>query len=193
MKRIAIYARVSTTNHGQTTETQLLPLRQYAAARGLDIVEEYCDTGISGTKDKRPALDRLMKDAHARKFDAVAVFRFDRFGRSTSHLLRSLETFQSLGIDFVSMSESIDTSTPTGKLMFSLLSAFAEFERGIIVERINAGLDRCRRKGIKLGRKEVIVSKTKVAEYRSKGRSYAWIADILGVSVGKVHAIAKSA
>jgi hypothetical protein len=106
------------------------------------------------------------KDAHARtKFDTVVVFKFDRFGRSTSHLIRSLETFRALGVDFISISESVDTSTPMGKMMFTLLSAFAEFERATITERINAGLDRCRRKGIKLGRKEVIVSKDRVAEY----------------------------
>jgi DNA invertase Pin-like site-specific DNA recombinase len=189
--RVGLYARVSTTGHGQTVETQLLQLRQYAAARGLEIVEEYTDTGISGRKDRRPALDRLMKDAHSRRFDAVLVFRFDRFGRSTSHLIRSLETFQSLGIDFISVSEAVDTSTPTGKLMFSMLSAFSEFERAIIVERIHSGLHRARKQGKKLGRREVIVSKDRVAQYRTEGRSYAWIADTLGVSVGKVHAIAQ--
>src|SRR5262245_55131278 len=119
MKRAALYARVS-TKHGQTVETQLLPLRQYCQARGLEIVEEYCDSGISGSKDRRPALDRLMKDAKARKFDAVLVFRFDRFGRSVSHLIKALEEFHALGVDFVSLNEAVDTSTPAGKLMFAL-------------------------------------------------------------------------
>src|SRR5215475_9197320 len=105
--RIALYVRVSTKNHGQDTDTQLLPLRQYAAARGLRIVQEYVDNGFSGLKDLRPQLDRLMKDAHRRAFDAVLVFKLDRFGRSTSHLIRSLETFQSLGIGFISLTESL--------------------------------------------------------------------------------------
>src|SRR5262249_34594263 len=109
--RIAVYARVSTKNHGQDTDTQLLPLRQYAAARGLDIAQEYVDNGFSGSKDRRPQLDRLMKDAHQRRFDAVLVFKLDRFGRSTSHLIRSLETFQSLGVGFISLTECLDSTT----------------------------------------------------------------------------------
>ena len=109
--RLAIYARVSTKKHGQDTDTQLLPLRQYAAGQGLEVVQEYVDNGFSGSKDRRPQLDRLMKDAHRRTFDAVLVFKLDRFGRSTSHLIRSLETFQSLGIGFISLTECLDSTT----------------------------------------------------------------------------------
>ena len=170
-------------------DTQLLPLRQYAAARGLEIVQVYVDNGFSGSKDRRPQLDRLMKDAHRRAFDAVLVFKLDRFGRSTSHLIRSLETFQSLGIGFISLTECLDSTTAQGKLMFTMLSAFAEFERTMIVERINYGLDRARKQGKKLGRRELIVSKDRVAQYREEGKSIRWIAETLGVSVGKVHAI----
>jgi len=188
--KLAIYARVSTKNHGQDTDTQLLPLRQYAAARGLEIVQEYVDNGFIGSKDRRPQLDRLMRDAHRRAFDAVLVFKLDRFGRSTSHLIRSLETFQSLGIGFISLTECLDSTTAQGKLMFTMLSAFAEFERSMIVERINYGLDRARKQGKKLGWREVIVSKDRIAAYRQEGRSYRWIADTLGVSVGKAHSIA---
>src|SRR5215471_15909394 len=108
----ALYMRVSTRGHGQTTDTQAVALREYAQRRGLEIAAEYRDEGISGSKDSRPALDRLMKDARARKFDLIIVARFDRFARSVSHLLRALEEFDHLGINFVSLSESIDTSTP---------------------------------------------------------------------------------
>jgi len=191
--KVGIYARVSTKNHGQDTDTQLLPLRQYAAARGLEIAQEYVDNGFSGAKDRRPQLDRLMKDAHRRAFDAVLVFKLDRFGRSTSHLIRSLETFQSLGIGFISLTESLDSTTAQGRLMFTMLSAFAEFERSMIVERINYGLSRARKQGKKLGRRERVVSKDRIAAYREKGKSIRWIADTLGVSVGKVHAIVAAA
>ena len=117
----AVYMRVSTKGlHGQTTDTQALALLDYAQRRGFEIFQEYKDEGISGSKDSRPALDRLMKDARARKFDVVIVARFDRFARSVSHLLRALEEFSHVGIDFVSLSESIDTSTPMGKMMFTV-------------------------------------------------------------------------
>src|SRR5215471_7473872 len=144
MKRAALYMRVSTKGHGQTTETQALALCDYAAHRGFEIVEEYRDEGISGSKDSRPALDRLMKDARARKFDVVIVARFDRFARSVSHLLRALEEFSHLGIDFVSLSESIDTSTPMGKMIFTVLGAVAELERNLIRERVQMGISRAR-------------------------------------------------
>ena len=113
-------------------------LPEYCARRGWEVAETYLDT-ISGGKDRRPALDRLMTDARRRKFDAVVVWRFDRFARSTSHLLRALEDFSVLGIDFVSITESIDTSTPTGKMVFTVLGAVAELERSIIRERVIAG------------------------------------------------------
>src|SRR3989304_6095729 len=152
MKRAALYMRVSTKNHGQTTETQALALRDYATHRGLTIVEEYRDEGVSGSKDSRPALDRLMKDARARKFDVVIVARFDRFARSVSHLLRALEEFGHLGVDFISLSEAVDTSTPMGKMIFTVLGAVAELERNLIRERVVMGLDRAKRQGIRLGR-----------------------------------------
>jgi DNA invertase Pin-like site-specific DNA recombinase len=137
----ALYMRVSTKGHGQTTDTQAVALREYAARRRFDIVAEYRDEGISGSKDSRPALDRLMKDAKARKFDIVVVARFDRFARSVSHLLRALEEFGNLGIDFVSPSESIDTSTPMGKMIFTVLAAVAELERNLIKERVHMGIN----------------------------------------------------
>src|SRR5690348_17434043 len=111
---------------------QLRELREYCQRRGWTATVEYVDVGISGTKEKRPQLDRLLSDAHRRNFDAVVVWRFDRFARSVSHLLRALETFRSLGIEFVSLSEQVDTSTPAGKLVFTVLGAVAELERSLI-------------------------------------------------------------
>ena len=121
--RIAIYARVSTANNGQDPTVQTRELREYAERRGWRIFAEYVDIGISGTKEKRPELDRLMADAHHRRFDAVVVWKFDRFARSVSHLLRALETFRAQGIEFVSFSEQLDTSTPAGKMVFTVLGS----------------------------------------------------------------------
>jgi DNA invertase Pin-like site-specific DNA recombinase len=150
--RVALYARVSTKNNGQDPRTQVLALREYARARGLEVSDEYVDVGISGAKDSRPELDRLMKDARRRRFDAVLVARFDRFARSTRHLVMALEEFSALGIDFVSLSESIDTSTPMGKMVFTVISAVAELERSLIRERVCMGLKRARHDGRVLGR-----------------------------------------
>ena len=137
--KTALYARVS-TNNGQDPEMQLRELREYCQRRNWEITKEYIDVGISGAKEKRPELDGLIADAHRRHVDAVVVWRFDRFARSVSHLLRALETFRSLGIEFVSLSEQVDTSTPTGKMIFTVLGAVAELERSLIVERVKAGL-----------------------------------------------------
>src|SRR5215469_10327315 len=141
----ALYMRVSTKGHGQTTDTQALALREYAERRGFAIVGEYADEGISGARDRRPQLDRLMADARKRRFDAVLVARFDRFARSTKHLVLALEEFSSLGIDFISLNESIDTSSPMGRMVFTVIAAVAELERSIIRERVQAGVDLARR------------------------------------------------
>src|SRR5271165_4247822 len=137
---------------------------------------EYVDEGISGTKDKRPALDGLMSDAHKRKFDVVVCWRFDRFARSVSHLLRALENFNALGIAFVSLSENVDTTTPTGKMIFTVLGAVAELERSLIAERVRAGLRNARAKGKRLGRPPVIVDAAKIARLRAQGVSWRKIA-----------------
>src|SRR5205809_146222 len=157
LSRVAIYGRVSTTNHGQDVALQTRELEQFAQVRGWRLIDSYLDIGISGTRDKRPELDRLMADAHKRRFDVVVVWRFDRFARSVSHLLRALETFQSLGVEFVSLSEQMDTSTPTGKMVFTVLGAVAELERSLIVERVKAGLRNARAKGKRLGRPKRVV------------------------------------
>ena len=186
--KAAIYARVSTTNHGQDVTLQTRELQQFAAARGWEIAGEYVDAGVSGTKDSRPELNRLVADAHKRRFDVVCVWRFDRFARSVSHLLRALETFKALGIDFVSFSEQMDTSTPAGKMVFTVLGAVAELERSLIVERVRAGLRNARAKGKTLGRPRVAVDASRIAMLRASGQPWRAIAKTLGVSVGTVHA-----
>src|ERR1700693_1507412 len=155
--KVAIYARVSSIN-GQDPEMQLRELREYCERRKWKVFREYVDIGVSGAKEKRLELDKLHSDAHQRKFDAVIVWKFDRFARSVSHLLRALETFRAQGIEFVSLSEQVDTSTPTGKMVFTVLGAVAELERSLIVERVRAGLRNARAKGRKLGRPRKISS-----------------------------------
>jgi DNA invertase Pin-like site-specific DNA recombinase len=188
--RTALYARISTNNHGQDSELQLRELREHFQRRGWEIIDEYIDNGISGSKDSRPQLNRLMADAHKRRFDAVAVWKFDRFARSTSHLLRALETFQSLGIEFISLTEGVDTSTPVGKMVFTILGAVAEMERQLIRERIRAGLRNAKAKGRRLGRPKTAVNLTQIGALRRQGMSYKAIATTLGISVGTAHAAA---
>src|SRR6266852_1893670 len=185
--RVAIYARVSTTNHGQDVTLQTRELEQFAQARGWHVVGSYVDAGVSGAKHSRPELNRLMADAHKRRFDIVCVWRFDRFARSVSHLLRALETFKALGIDFVSFSEQMDTSTPAGKMVFTVLGAVAELERSLIVERVRAGLRNARAKGKRLGRPRVAVDAARIARLHAQGRSIREIADELGYSRSLVH------
>jgi len=194
--RVAIYARVSTTNHGQDVGLQTRELRHFAEARGWTVASEYIDAGVSGAKDSRPELNRLMADAHKRRFDIVCVWRFDRFARSVSHLLRALETFKALGIDFVSYSEQMDTSTPAGKMVFTVLGAVAELERSLIAERVRAGLRNARAKGKKLGRPRAAVDAAKIVALRSQGLSWAKIGEVLGLGEGTIrraaHASAKN-
>src|SRR5467141_2920989 len=147
--RVSMYSRVSTD--GQNTDGQESEMREYAKNRGWEVARIYRDK-MSGAKCSRPALDELMVDANKRKMDIVQVWRFDRFARSVSHLLQALETFRTVGIEFVSISEQVDTSTPTGKMVFTVLGAVAELERSLIVERVRMGLQSARKKGKRLGR-----------------------------------------
>jgi len=186
--RAAIYARVSTSNHGQDVTMQTRELREYCERRGWQMAGEYVDEGISGAKDRRPQLDRLMSDAHKRRFDVVVVWKFDRFARSVSHLLRALETFKALGIEFVSYSEQMDTSTPTGKMIFTVLGAVAELERSLIAERVRAGLRNAKAKGRTLGRPRVSVDRQEIESLRAAGSSWKAIANRLDVGVGTVYA-----
>jgi DNA invertase Pin-like site-specific DNA recombinase len=184
--RVAIYARVSTANNGQDPAMQTRELREYCERRGWNVAGEYVDVGISGTKEKRPELDRMMTDGHRRRFDAVIVWKFDRFARSVSHLLRALETFQALGIHFVSLSESLDTSTPAGKMVFTVLGAVAELERSLIVERVKAGLRNAKAKGKRLGRPKISIDSSRIVKLRSAGRSWSEISQETGWTKGTV-------
>jgi DNA invertase Pin-like site-specific DNA recombinase len=163
---------------------QTRELREYCERRGWTVAGEYVDIGISGTKEKHPELDRLMNDAHRRRFDAVVVWKFDRFARSVSHLLRALETFKAQGIEFVSFSEQMDTSTPAGKMVFTVLGAVAELERSLIVERVKSGLRNAVAKGKRLGRPRVAVNAAQIAERRKAGRSWSEICAELRVTKG---------
>jgi len=182
ISQAAIYARVSTSNNGQSPEMQLRELREFCERRGWSVSEEYVDVGISGSKEDRAELNRLMADAHRRRFDAVVVWKFDRFARSVSHLLRALETFKALGIDFVSLSEQVDTSTPTGKMVFTVLGAVAELERSLIAERVRAGIRNARAKGKTLGRPRVAVDGARIAVLRSQGHSWGTIRRETGIA-----------
>jgi len=189
--RIAVYARVSTSGGHQDPEMQLRELREYAAHRGWKITETYTDTGVSGSKDSRPALNRLMADACQRRFDAVLVWKLDRFGRSLRHLVNALAELEALGVAFVSVKDNLDLSTPSGRLMFQIIGAMAEFERALIQERVRAGLRNARAKGKRLGRPRADVSETKIASLRSSGASLRAIAKELRVGVGTVHRLSQ--
>jgi DNA invertase Pin-like site-specific DNA recombinase len=189
-KRVAIYARVSTND--QTTENQLPDLRRYAHERGWIVSGEYVDQGISGAKQGRPALDRMMLHGRKRQFDVVLVWRFDRFARSTSHLLNSLDEFRQLGVDFCSLNEAIDTSTPMGKMIFTVCAAVAELERGIIIERVHAGIRRARNEGKQLGRPKTTVQPDEVFRLRGEGLSLRLIAKRLGTAKSTVADILKA-
>jgi len=148
--RVALYARVSTQE--QDPEVQLAALRHHVAQRGWELSEEFVDQGVSGARERRPALDRLMKAAWTGQFQIVLVWRFDRFARSVKHLVAALETFRSLHVGFVSLQEQLDTSTPIGQAMFTIICAMAQLERDIIRERVKAGLEHARARGVRLGR-----------------------------------------
>ena len=190
-KRAAIYARVSTSD--QSAQMQLDVLREYAQRRGLKIVDEYVDHGISGAKQSRPELDRLMDHAKKLKFDIVLVYRFDRFARSVKHLVVALEEFSSLGIEFLSYSENLDTSTPMGKAMFSIIGALSELERNIIVERSKEGQRRARARGKHVGRPRKDVDSDMVVFLRDKGMSLRAIGEKVGVSTTIVSRVLREA
>ena len=184
--RIGIYARVSTKD--QSCELQVRDLRAYCAARGFDLVREYVDVGQSGAKDSRPELNILMDDARKRQFDAIVVWRFDRFARSTKHLLSALEEFRSLGIQFISYQENIDTSSALGQALFTIVSAVAQLERDLIRERVSAGIRNARANGKKLGRPKSMVDRERIMELKAQGLSLRQIAANLGVGYGTIRA-----
>jgi DNA invertase Pin-like site-specific DNA recombinase len=185
--RAGIYTRVST--EGQSVDMQLSDLRSFVKQRGIEVYREYCDIGISGSKDSRPQLDALMDDARKKKIGMVVVWKFDRFARSTRHLINALHEFNHLGVHFISYMENIDTSSPAGKVLFTMISAMAEFERDLIRERVKAGLNNARNKGIRLGRPSIITEEMRedLICLREKGKSIRKIAKKLNVSPALVH------
>ncbi|MDE3040761.1 MAG: recombinase family protein [Nitrospirota bacterium] len=190
--KVSIYCRVSTID--QSVEMQRSDLSRYCEQRGFEIVQEYTDEGVSGTKDRRPALDALMGDARKRLFDGVVCWRFDRFARSTKHLISVLDEFRHLGIEFISYQENIDTASPLGKAMFTIVAAIAELERNIIVERIRGGIRRAREQGKRLGRRPLtdpILLRT-VLQMKAQGRSIRAIAEAVKVSKSFVHKTCKN-
>jgi len=186
--RAAIYARVSTLT-GQSPQMQLDVLREYAVRRELEVVAEFVDHGVSGARDHRPELDRLMSGARQRAFDVVLVYRFDRFARGVRHLVGALDEFEALGIKFVSYSESLDTSTPMGRAMFSIIGALAELERNIVLERSIEGQRRARARGTHVGRPRRAVDEARVIELLDGGASVRAVARALGVSRGVVERV----
>jgi len=182
--RVGIYARVSTKD--QSCELQLRDLRTYCTARGLAVAREYVDVGQSGAKDSRPELNALMADARKRKIDLIIVWRFDRFARSTKHLLLSLEEFRSLGVQFISYNENIDTSSPLGQALFTIISAVAQLERDLIRERVTAGIRNARACGGRHGRPKSRINRRQILELKAVGLSIRQIAARLGVGYGTV-------
>jgi DNA invertase Pin-like site-specific DNA recombinase len=180
--RAAIYARVSTLD--QTTENQLVELRRYVEVRGW-AATEYVDEGVSGAKDRRPALDALVLDARRRRFDVVVCWRLDRLGRNLKHLITLLEDFEALGVAFVSLAEGIDATTPAGRLQMHILGAIAEFERARIAERVRLGLARVKAQGRRLGRPKIEVTEEQLAAVA--GLSVRQAAKRLGISPSTVY------
>ena len=183
--RCAIYARVSTSD--QSTSMQLRDLQRLAEGRSFEVVKEYCDEGVSGSRNSRPALDRMLADAKAGKFEVILIWRLDRLGRSLGNLIKLLEDFKSWNVALISFSESLDFTTSMGKLFYQLLGAFSEFERETIRERTRSGLRNARARGVKLGRKVVPVDIAEVRRLRAVGTPYKAISQTLRVSVGSIY------
>lgn len=182
-KRAALYLRVST--EVQSIDSQLQDLRRYAAQRDLRIVAEFEDCGVSGKRESRPQLNALFTAAKKRQIDVVLVWSFSRFSRTLKQLVLALEEFEALGVDFVSYSEAIDTSTPAGRVLFAVIAAFAQFEREIIRERVLAGLRAARLRGKRLGRPKQRNDET-IRQLRAKGNSIRSIARQVGFSTTAV-------
>jgi len=191
MKRVALCMRVSTVD--QHPETQAIELRQFARQRGFEIVQEYTDHGISGTKVRRPALDQLLKDAHRRKFDAVLVWSCDRLARSTKHFLQVLDELSELGVQFLSQREAIDTEGPLGRAMIVIISAIAELERSLIVERVRAGMRRAKLEGRRIGRAPLEVDRAALVRDRVGGMSLTNTARKYAVSRASVVRLVREA
>jgi DNA invertase Pin-like site-specific DNA recombinase len=184
VKRAALYLRVSTLD--PHPETQAIELRQFARQRGYEIVHEFVDHGVSGTKVRRPALDQLLKDANRHKFDAVLVWSCDRLARSTRHFLQVLDELNELGIQFHSQREAIDTAGPLGRAIVIIISAIAELEKSLIVERVRAGMRRAKLEGRRIGRTPLDVDHTALVKDRLSGMSLTIVAKKHGLSRASV-------
>jgi DNA invertase Pin-like site-specific DNA recombinase len=191
--RVALHARVSTADKGQDPELQLSELREYAERRGLVVYAEFVDHGVSGSRESRPELDRMMGDAQNRRFDVLAVWKIDRLGRSLKHLVVTLAELDSLGVSFVSLKDNLDMSTPSGRLMFQIIGAMGEFEKSLIQERVRAGLRHARSKGKRLGRPKKSVDSVKILALRSAGHSWRKVAEEMEAGIGTCYRAAKSA
>ena len=183
-KRVAIYVRVSTKD--QSVDMQFNDLERYSRERGLNVFKVYEDSGVSGTKETRPALNELMDHAKKKRFDMVLVWRFDRFARSTKHLVTALHEFRHIGIDFISFQENIDTSSPLGEAIFTIISAMSTLERDIIAERVKGGLRKAKAKGRLLGRPKSKIDISKLIEYRKQKMSIRRIAVEMSLSKGTI-------
>lgn len=179
MKKLALYARVSTDD--QKADLQIDALRQYAQVRGIEIAGEYIDH-ISGSKESRPALNQMLAEARRGKISAIAVWKIDRLGRSVAHLLTVLTELQALGVAFVSLQEAIDTATPAGKMVFTFLGAVAEFERAIIRERVKAGMQAAKKRGVHCGRPRADIDLDRARQLRAEGKSMRQVASFFGIS-----------
>ena len=189
MKRVIIYARVSTKE--QNVDMQLSDLKSYAELRKLRVVEVYIDYA-SGAKSDRVNYQKLFNDVRKRKTDVVLVWKFDRFARSTKELINALEEFNSLGVDFISYKENVDTSTPAGKILFTMISAFAEFERSIIRERVIAGMEKAKARGARIGRPKIPpFTKQKVIMLQERGLTYKEIIKQVKISKSTYYEIIK--
>ena len=189
--KVAIYARVSTLD--QHSGMQSDDLQEFCKRREFQLVDSYIDEGVSGSKDSRPELNRLMDDARKRRFDAVVVWKLDRFGRSIKHLVNAIAELEAVGVAFISFKESLDLSTPAGKLMFHVIAAMAEFERDLIRERTRAGVAFARSKGKRIGRPRLAVQSTDVHRLRAAGHSLRSIGRSLGISEGSVRRFVSTA
>lgn len=190
--RCVTYSRVSTSHHEQKPEVQVESLRQYCDARGWDIIEELVDHGYSGGTDKRPAFQKLMQLARARKIDCICVTKMDRLFRSLKHLVLTLEEFDTLGVKFVSVSDGLDYTTAASRFFVQVLGSLAEFEKSLIVERTRQGLEHARKKGVRLGRPKTRDDEAILSLHR-QGKSYREIAKALGVSSGAIGRALKGA
>jgi DNA invertase Pin-like site-specific DNA recombinase len=186
--KVAIYSRVSTLGKGQDVEVQARELREFAARRGWTVEAEFSDSGISGAKESRPALDRMLQAAKRRKFDGILIWKLDRIGRSLKHLVNLLGELESVGCALVSFSDNMDLSTPQGKLMFGIIGAMAEFERSLICERVKAGIAHRRLKGLKVGGRAALdLDMEEIKRLRSSGLSLAAIGKELGTTAKTIH------